>query len=788
MSRSTSRAQTRRGRPTRPTRARRRQRRGGRGRTLLLWLLGLALLAAVAVTGAFAFAYSRTEIPAPNDFAEAQSTILYYADGQTELARFTGGVDREVVSLDQVPEHVQHAVIAAEDRSFYENEGVSLTGTARGAWRTLRGEGVQSGSTITQQYVKNYYLTADQTVTRKLREILISVKIDNEQTKEQILENYLNTIYFGRGAYGIQTASEAYFRKPVSELTPAEGAFLAAVPNAPSLFDPGYAEGNEQRARDRVDYVLGGMVAMGWMDEATRRSTEFPEVADAPPSTAVQGVEGYVAQEVRADLRELLALDDAAIDTGGLRVTTTIVEKHQEAATAAVEAFRPTGEGADDITTALTAVRPGDGAVTAMYGGADYQATQLNAATAARVQAGSLFKPVTLTAAVAEGVDTLTELPGPSPMTFGWEGSQIDVRNFREISFGTLDLRVALAESVNTTYVQLNELVGPERTVEAAVDLGLPEDTPGLGADLTNVLGTASPTLVEMTNAYATLAAEGQRAEPYLVASVRTASGDTTYEADPSTEDGVDRDVAVDVTDAMTYVMTQGSGTTAGDIGRPSAGKSGTSEENVSAWFDGFVPQLAAGVVMYKGDGTVPMQGVAGLDQVTGGTFPAQVWGEFMRRAMEGEEVVPFPERVGVGEVVATSEAPTETEVVTVEPTPEPTTEEPTTEEPTTEEPTTEEPTEEPTTEEPTTEEPTETETVEPTTTEPEPTTEPEEPTTPEPTTPAPTAPEPTEPEEPTTPVPTTTPTPPGDGDQPPGQGGLPPGQGGGRSSPAPTG
>ncbi|GAA5159925.1 transglycosylase domain-containing protein [Ornithinimicrobium tianjinense] len=711
------------------------RRRGQRLRTVLLWVLGLGLLGVAVAAGAFAFAYTRTQIPEPNDFADAQSTILYYADGETELARFTGGYDRENVTLDQVPDHVQKAVLAAEDRSFYENEGVSITGTLRGLYRSLRGQGLQSGSTITQQYVKNYYLTADQTLTRKVKEMVISVKIDNEQSKDQILENYLNTIYFGRGAYGIETASQAYFDKDVSELSVEEGAFLASVMNAPSLFDPDYADGNEERARARVDYVLDGMVDQGWLDAAARDAATFPEIGEPEPATAARGVDGYVAQLVRAELRDRLELDDAAIDSSGLRVTTTIVKKHQDAAKAAVKEFMPTGEGTDDLSAGLTAVRPADGAITAMYGGADYQKTQLNAATDARVQAGSLFKPVTLVAAVAAGVDTLTTFPGPSPMTFGVGGGTVDVRNFRDVSFGTLDLRVALAESVNTIYVQLNEEIGPEKTVQAAIDLGLPEDTPGLGTDLTNVLGTASPTLVQMTNAYATLAAEGERSSTYLVAEVVDRTGATTYEAEPETEEGIDRDVAVDVTDAMTYVMTQGSGLGAGDIGRPSAGKSGTSENNVSAWFDGFVPQLAAGVVMYKGDGTVPMQNVAGLDQVTGGTFPAQIWGEFMRRAMDGEEVVPFPERVGVGELLNTTEAPQV----------EPTTEAPS---PTTSEEPTETTSAEPTTPEPTT---------------PEPTTP--EPTTPEPTTPEPTTPEPTSPE-PTSPLPSlpTLPAPPGNG------------------------
>ncbi|MDO5739147.1 MAG: transglycosylase domain-containing protein [Ornithinimicrobium sp.] len=736
--------------------ARRPARRSGRLRRVLIWLLALGLAAVAGLAAAFAIAYSRTSLPAPNDFADAQSTILYYADGSTELARFTGGYDREDVALTDVPDHVQKAVLAAEDRSFYENQGVSITGTARAAYRSFTGGGLQGGSTITQQYVKNYYLNTDQTLNRKVKELLIAVKIDNEQTKSQILENYLNTIYFGRGAYGIQTASRAYFRKDVADLTVAEGAFLASVTNAPSLFDPDSAEGNKERAQARVSYVLDGMVDEGWLSAADRAAATFPKIAKTPPATAVQGVNGYVAQAVREDLRSVLGIEDAQIDSGGLRVTTTIDKAHQDAAKAAIKEFRPTGQGADDITMALSAVRPGDGAITAMYGGDDFQKTQLNAATDAQVQAGSLFKPITLAAAVADGVSTLSTFSGPSPMTFGNDGGTVDVRNFRDLSFGTLDLRVALAESVNTIYVQLNEQIGPEKTVQAALDLGLPKDTPGLGTDLTNVLGTASPTLVEMTNAYATIAAQGERATPYLVSEVLDAKGESIFEATPETARGIDPDVAADVTDAMTYVMTQGSGTTAGDLGRPSAGKSGTSENNVSAWFDGFVPQLAAGVVMYKGDGTVPMQDIGGVDQVTGGSFPAQVWGEFMRRAMEDEPVQAFPERAGVGDVTQQTQPPVIDEgPATVAPT------------------TVDEPTQT------TSDAPTETTSEEPTTTEP---TAPE-PTTPEPSPPAPPPPAPTS-AAPTIPPPTQ-PPPPRPGNSPPGN--EPPGQGNG-STPAPTG
>lgn len=703
----------------------------------MMWFLGLFVGVTLLGAAFLIWMYHNTDIPDPNEFAEAQSSIVYYSDGETELARFTGGYNRESVSLDQVPDHVQHAILAAEDRDFYNNPGVSLTGTLRAMWSNVTsGEIRGGGSTITQQYVKNYFLTHEQSLARKLDEALIAVKIENQLSKEEILESYLNTIYFGRGAYGIQTASQAFFDKDVEALTVAEGAFLATVINAPSYYDPAMAEGNQGSAESRFGYVINGMVSSGWLGQADADEVEFPEIQEPSPVSANTGTEGYIAQEVRTELVEDVGISEADIDRGGLRVVTTIDPQHQAAAEDAVNELMPDTEefpDAEDLHAGVVAVRPGDGAITALYGGQDYEERSFNNVTDARLQAGSLFKVFTLVGALQNDITTMATYPGDSPMTFTVEGQSepYEVNNFGLISWPVQDLRAHLAQSTNTSFVMLNEEIGPEATREAAVQLGLPEDTVGLGDDLSNVLGSAAPSPLEMTNAYAAIAAEGELSESYIISEVTSVTGDFDYEASPDVDEAIDGDIAIDVTEAMTHVMTEGTGVNAGEMGRPTAGKSGTSENNVSAWFSGFTPQLAGTAVLYRDDGTVEMHDIAGLEQITGGGIPAQIWGEFMRDALDGEEVLEFPERVGVNDNVVPTQSPTPTM------TSEPTTEEPTTDEPTTEDPTTEDPT----TEDPTTTEP------DPDPTEPDPT---PTPTDPEPTpTPTPTDPEPTDPEDP---------------------------------------
>jgi membrane peptidoglycan carboxypeptidase len=277
--------------------------KGGAGKRWATRLGITALVGFLLLVVAFFVAYATIDAPKPNDLASAQASIIYYADGKTEIDRISE-VNRESVLLKQVPKPVQEAHLAAEDRNFYENSGISPTGIARGAWTTLRGGTAQSGSTITQQYVKNYFLTQDQTLSRKGREIIISIKIAKQQSKDQILENYLNTIYYGRGAYGIKTAARAYFNKDVSKLTPAEGALLSSVIKGPSFFDPGLGADQEANARARWTYVMDGMVTEGWLTPQQRAAAVFPtkSLVKYQPRRGASGPHGFVTDAVKREL------------------------------------------------------------------------------------------------------------------------------------------------------------------------------------------------------------------------------------------------------------------------------------------------------------------------------------------------------------------------------------------------------------------------------------------------------------------------------------------------------
>ncbi|EKA61922.1 peptidoglycan glycosyltransferase [Janibacter hoylei PVAS-1] len=331
----------------------------GKRRILRKVLIGLTALVALGI-GAVVAAYLLIDIPKPNDHAVSQASVIYYSDGKTEMDRIAK-VNREAVELDRVPEHVQHAFLAAEDRSFYENRGISPKGIFRAVSGALAGEDRGGGSTITQQYVKNYFLTQDQTLERKGREILLSVKIDGELSKDEILTNYLNTIYFGRGADGIQTASKAYFNKDVEDLTPSEGALLASVIRGPSLYDPALGEEQTELATSRWNYVLDGMVDQGWMTASERAEQKFPKTKAPKRSQAKSDDIGFITEEVRSELRNRLELSDADIDRGGFKIVTTIDKDAQAAAVKAVKEHRPTGRRTADLHIGLASVQPGDG-------------------------------------------------------------------------------------------------------------------------------------------------------------------------------------------------------------------------------------------------------------------------------------------------------------------------------------------------------------------------------------------------------------------------------------------
>lgn len=668
----------------------RRKRRLFSVKRVLLLLVGLLVLGA----GAFGVAFATVSIPLPNDLAQAQASIIYYNDGKTEMARISD-VNRESVPLSQIPVSVQHALLAAEDRTFYTNSGVSPTGIARALLVALRGGATQGGSTITQQYVKNYFLTQNQTISRKIKEFIISIKIDQSQPKDTILADYLNTIYYGRGAYGIQTAAKAYFGVDASQLTVAQGALLASVVNGPSYYDPALGATEKANAVARVNYVLDGMVTQGWLTAQDRAKATFPRTI---PESKIKnaGTGGYITNEVRNELMSTLHLSVSDIDRGGLRIVTTISKTAQDSAVKAVNQNMPPGYSSSvakdqALHVGLTAIRPGDGAIVAMYGGKDYSTDPYNTSTQATLQGGSTFKVFGLLAALQKGISTETRYEGYSPHYLTQFADPQNgnprgmITNFGDEQFGDIDLRLALAQSVNTVFAQLNAALAAPGTratgvMDAAIEAGLPPGCPGsthgpactagLKTDMTNIFGTASPHVLDMANAFATIAAQGRRATPYLITKV-TSTPSATIHIDYTHQKVVktvfDPKVTADVTEAMTHVVTEGTGLPATALGRPAAGKTGTTTKNLAVWFDGFTPQLSAAVGIYQGDGTKTIT-VPNFGQVTGGTYPVQIWTAFMQGALQGQTVLDFPPRAGVGDYTLPPPSPPPTATPTAVP------------------------------------------------------------------------------------------------------------------------
>lgn len=601
----------------------------------------LATIAVLVAVGAALFfaAFAATSIPSPNDVATSEATIVYYSDGEHEIGRL-GEATRRSVTLDQVPLDVQHAVLAAEDRTFYEHGGISPLGIARSAMNNVTGGSTQGGSTITQQYAKVAYLTMDRTWNRKIKEALLAFKLETVVSKDQILEDYLNTIYFGRGANGIEAASIAYFGQPVSELDLSQGAMLAAIINSPNGMAP---EENLPRLKDRWNYVLDGMVQQGWITPEQRDAAQFPEIKKAKAGNRLGGQVGYLLNAVTD---ELIArgYDETEIQRGGFSIVSTIDRKAQKAAVKAVKEQGPT-TGTDGLRIGLAAVRPGTGEIVAMYGGPDYIENQINNATKPFAQAGSTFKPFALTAATESGIPLSSMWDGNSPTTI----SGYTFENYGNHSYGQVTLLTATENSINSAYVAVENEVGVQKVQDAALRAGIPESTPGMNLetpDLTFVLGTASPSGLDVAGAYATFANQGVRATPTIIKSVTGSNGGLLYELQPETEAAFTADVANTVTYALNKVVTHGTGFEALKLGRPAAGKTGTTDDNKSAWFSGYTPQLATAVLMAKEDADgqpISMSGTGGMKTVTGGSFPARIWVAFMKAALADEPTMEFP-------------------------------------------------------------------------------------------------------------------------------------------------
>ncbi|MFI2427482.1 transglycosylase domain-containing protein [Streptomyces sp. NPDC018955] len=642
--------------------------RTGWRRLLPTWrmTLGGLLITAALVTGGFFLGYHLVPIPAANALATQQANVYLYADGSV-IAR-DGEVNRENVTLSQISKDAQHAVLAAEDRDFYTESAIDPQAMVRAAWNTATGKGRQSGSTITQQYVKNYYLRQEQTITRKVKEFFIAIKLDREQSKDQILEGYLNTSFFGRGAYGIQAAAHAYYGIDASELDAARAAYLAALVNAPSQYDVITHPENRNTVERRWNYVLDGMVDEGWLNASERADLTFPVPQRTTVSTSLSGQRGYIVDIVKNHLTNNKIVDEAALDAGGYRITTTLHKDKQDAFVDAVN-DKLMDRLDQDNREVDTYVRAGGasidvktGKVVAMYNGIDYVKQYTPNATRRDFQVGSSFKPFVFTAAVENGSRTRDGRPitpntvydGTSERPVqGWPGDRYAPENEDHHDYGDITVREATDKSVNAVYAQMAVDVGPDKVRQTAIALGLSEDTPSLSdAGPSIALGVATASVLDMTEAYATLANHGKHGDYTMIEKI-TQNGRTVDLPERHTRQAVTRQAADTTTSVLRGVVESGTATAAQAAGRPAAGKTGTAEEDTAAWFAGYTPDLATVVAVMGQDpvtaGHKPLYGAMGLPRVNGGGAPAEIWGQYTREALKDVPVTPFTLRLQPG-------------------------------------------------------------------------------------------------------------------------------------------
>ncbi|NNH74492.1 penicillin-binding protein [Nocardia uniformis] len=606
-------------------------------------------LSIIVPSTVFLLAYSTASVPQPGDLKNNQVALIYANDGSTVLSKVVPPEgNRTDVTIDQIPPHVRNAVMAAEDRDFYTNPGFSFTGFARALRDNLMNkDDAGGGSTITQQYVKNALVGNERAVTRKLRELVISVKMAQEWSKDDILTAYLNTIYFGRGAYGIDAAAKAYFGKPVSELDVAEGAVLAATIQLPSLLDP---EKNPTGAQERWNYVLDGMVSAGTLPPTERANIQYPTVvalASLGDKSLDQGPEGLIKTQVLTEL-QAAGISEHELNTEGLQITTTIDPKAQQAAIDAVES-NMSGEP-DNLRTAVVSVDPKTGAVRAYYGGADGQGYDF---ANAGLPAGSSFKVFGLAQNLEMG-KPLSTLYDSKPVTV----NGIEITNVEGEQCGMCTIAEALKRSLNTSFYRMMMDMdgnGPRKIADMAHKLGIPETIPGVGETLTEpggigpnngiVLGQYQVRPLDMASAYATLAASGTYRAPHFVQKVVASDGTVLMDrGEVAGEQRVSAAVADNVTAAMKpiagYSRNHG---LAG--GRDSAAKTGTHQlgdtgENRDAWMVGYTPSLATAVWIGTEQGE-KLRGASGM--IYGSGLPSDIWKDTMDGALTGTPKETFP-------------------------------------------------------------------------------------------------------------------------------------------------
>jgi len=578
-----------------------------------------------------------SEIPALDPAAERSEvdTVVYASNGRTVLAVLRGDESRVLVGTEDIAPIMRQAIVAVEDQRFFDHKGIDVRGIGRALWADIKHQSiVEGGSTITQQFVKNAYIRNEKTIARKVREAALAWQLEQRWSKDRILTAYLNTIYFGNGAYGIQQAARSYFKKDASELTLPEAALLAGIPSDPALYDP---VTNPRKAEARRRHVLTLMLEQGKItqrDLVRADAARMPQPEDVRlPGTRGKGL--YFVNYVRDQLVERYGA--GRVFGGGLRVTTTIDLGLQDKARRAIERVLSNPDGP---AAALVAMDPRTGAVKAMFGGRNFRESEFNLAAQAARQPGSAFKPIVLSTAMRAGISPQTELVSKKVAIDA--GDRIwSVTNYDHTYLGSVTLGRAMVSSDNTVYAQLTDLVGPKAIVETAHALGISSP---LDAYFSIGLGSVAVNPLEMARAYSTIANEGRRVDgailgdrPRVVERVERIRSGRVEENTPQPTRVLEEGQAEVLTGILGDVVRFGTGRRAAIPGVSVAGKTGTTDNYGDAWFVGYTPDLVVAVWVGYPDKLRPMLTEFGGEPVTGGTLPAQIWKRFVESVEKDE-------------------------------------------------------------------------------------------------------------------------------------------------------
>ncbi|MGW7481419.1 transglycosylase domain-containing protein [Nonomuraea muscovyensis] len=665
-------------------------------RFLPSWKLVMAgfVVFSAGIFGMIAVAYANMPVPTEDqtqDSVDDQGSVIYYDDKKV-LAKL--GVKRTPVKYEQIPKHVQDAVVAAENGSFWEDSGISFPGMVRSVFSTVSGTQVQGASTITQQMARNYYdgLSQERTVERKLKEIFVAVKLNKQLKKEQILTQYLNTIYFGRGANGIGAAAEAFFKKKVENLTPEQGAYLAGRIQNPDTFDKAEAKGDLGPTEFRYDYVLREMAKLdpAKYGNLGAKSPTAPKLAKVSNRDYFAGLSGYMVQVVLNELKTR-GISREDIDKNGYKIYTSLNKRLMIAAKSAVN--QHTKSMSPEIQVTLAAVDPRTGRIRAFYGGDDYSKDYWNDAFLSRKQAASAFKPYVLAAWLDSGYSLRSYVPAKGPVKL--EGTT-PIDNDHASRASAVDVLTATADSINTAYAKMGEKVGLDKVIDIASKAGLNKDWLEKTRDNQHYLltiGSSEVTAVEQAGGYSIFANEGKHIPNHVITRIEGKDGKLKFPELKTATKVISPEAAADATAALQAVVKQGTGTGAALYDRPVAGKTGTNNNNKEAWFVGFTPQLSSAVGMFRqecrtktGKVVPPKNDICPVtrgkstrynDQnpystpyevplgtgFQGGSYSAAIWKTFMTEAMKGQKVEQFPERVdsGISEDLAPKPVPTPT-------------------------------------------------------------------------------------------------------------------------------